>query len=380
MRAISSAKNLTKEPALFDRWLAFAVIALVLYGLLMVASASIVIATKQFHHPFHYFYRQLLYLLLGVLLGGIIVQFELKIWENFGLILMAGVLLLLAVVLLPGIGHVINGSARWIGFGSLGIQVSELAKLIVVIYLAGYLVRHHAALKIAPGAFLRPIGLLSVVAILLLKEPDFGSTVVIMATAFGMMFLAGVNLRYFILLILIATIALGGLAFLAPYRLVRLTTFLDPWASAYGSGYQLTQSLIAFGRGGWFGLGLGQSIQKLFYLPEAHTDFLFAVIAEELGLFGVLIIIFLFALFITRIFLLGRRAQLLGQHFAGFMAYGIGFWMTLQCTISIGVNCGILPTKGLTLPLVSYGGSSMLVTCIAIALLFRIDHENRAVR
>lgn len=378
MQVISSSKNIEKKSALFDYWLAFAVIALVLYGLLMVASASIVIATQIYHHPFHYFYRQLLYLFLGVLLGGIVVQIPLKIWENTGLILMSGILLLLALVLLPGVGHVVNGSARWIGFGPLGMEVSELAKLVLVIYLAGYLVRHHAELKITLSAFLRPIGLLLIMAILLLKEPDFGSTVVIIATAFGMMFLAGVNLRYFVLFILFASFILAGLAFIAPYRLVRLVTFLNPWANAYGSGYQLTQSLIAFGRGGWFGLGLGQSIQKVFYLPEAYTDFLFAVIAEELGLFGAVIMLFLFTLLITRIFLLGRCAQMLNRHFSGFVAYGIGFWLTLQCVISIGVNCGILPTKGLTLPLVSYGGSSMLVTCIAIALLFRIDHENRA--
>ncbi|MDX1901421.1 MAG: putative lipid II flippase FtsW [Gammaproteobacteria bacterium] len=367
------------QPPLFDRWFVFAVLALALFGLLMVASASVVIAAHQFHHPFHYFYRQLLYLILGIMIGGIVVQFDLKFWENTGMILMAGVMLLLALVLLPGIGRVVNGSARWIGItSSLGIEVSELAKLTTVIYLAGYLVRHHAELKSNLSAFLKPIGLFSVVAILLLKEPDFGSTVVIMATALGMLFLAGINLRYFLLLIITASTALGILALAAPYRLARLTTFLDPWASAYGTGYQLTQSLIAFGRGGWFGLGLGQGIQKLFYLPEAHTDFLFAVIAEELGFFGILVMTILFTLFVARIFILGRRAQLLKRHFAGYIAYGIGFWMALQFAVSIGVNCGILPTKGLTLPLVSYGGSSMLVTCIAIALLLRIDHENRA--
>jgi cell division protein FtsW len=219
-----------------------------------------------------------------------------------------------------------------------------------------------------------------VIAVLLLKEPDFGATVVIMATALGMMFLAGAQLRPFLLLLILVVVVFSIIAMSASYRMARLTSFLDPWTNAYGSGYQLTQSLIAFGRGGWFGAGLGNSIQKLFYLPEAHTDFLFAVIAEELGVFGMMIVITLFTLLVMRIFFIGREAQRLGRHFAGFMSYGFGLWIALQFTVSIGVNCGILPTKGLTLPLVSYGGSSMLVNCIVIALLIRIDYENRMVK
>jgi cell division protein FtsW len=266
---------------------------------------------------------------------------------------------------------------RWIGLGFIGMQVSELAKFAVVVYMAGYLLRCNAEIKVDFSGFLKPMTVLGVILLLLLKEPDFGAAVVIMATALGMMFLAGMRLRNFILLLAIVFAGLSFLAISAPYRLLRLTSFLNPWEHPFNSGYQLTQSLIAFGRGGWFGVGLGQSIQKLFYLPEAHTDFLFAVIAEELGLVGMLVVIFLFTFLVVRIFYIGRKAQKLGQHFAGYLAYGFGLWIAIQFAVSMGVNSGLLPTKGLTLPLMSYGGSSMLVNCITIAVLLRIDYENR---
>jgi cell division protein FtsW len=245
--------------------------------------------------------------------------------------------------------------------------------------MSGYLFRNNKEIKTRFIGFLKPIGILSVVALLLMCEPDFGATVVIMSTALGMMFLAGMRLQLFVLMFIVILVALAVLAISEPYRMARLTTFLNPWAHPYNSGYQLTQSLIAFGRGGWFGVGLGKSIQKLFYLPEAHTDFLFAVIAEELGLIGMLVIISLFTFLVIRIFMVGRQAQQLGRHFAGFMAYGFGLWIAMQFTVSIGVNSGILPTKGLTLPLMSYGGSSMLINCVVIALLLRIDYENRLI-
>jgi cell division protein FtsW len=365
-------------PALYDRWLAVLVLSLVVLGLLMVASASIVVSDQQLHQPFYYFYRQLVFLVLGLILGSIVIQFEVELWEKIDGTLLMGVMLLLALVLLPGIGRSVNGSARWIGVGFFGIQVSELAKFAVVIYMAGYLVRRNKEVKTSLSGFLKPLGLLSVIAVLLLKEPDFGATVVIMATAMGMMFLAGMQLRHFALLLIVVLFGMSVIAISEPYRLQRLTTFLNPWANPFSSGYQLTQSLIAFGRGGWFGVGLGNSIQKLFYLPEAHTDFLFAVIAEELGLAGLIGVMMLFSLLVMRILFIGRQAQKLGRHFAGYVAYGFGLWIAIQFIVSIGVNSGILPTKGLTLPLVSYGGSSLLVSCIMIALLFRIDYENRS--
>lgn len=366
-------------PAPYDRWLIFFVLCLAMLGLLMVASASIETSNHQLHEPFYFFYRQLVYLILGVLLGSIVVQFEVEIWEKIGSLFLIAIMLMLAMVLLPGIGHSVNGSARWLGYGPFRVQVSELAKFAVVIYLAGYLIRRHEEVETKFSGFLKPMILLSVIAVLLLREPDFGATAVILATAMGMMFLAGMQLRHFILLFVFVVIVLSALAISAPYRMQRMTTFLNPWAHPFNSGYQLTQSLIAFGHGGWFGVGLGNSIQKLFYLPEAHTDFLFAVIAEELGLIGMLLVIFVFTLLVLRIFAIGRKSQQLGQHFAGYVAYGFGLWIGIQFMVSIGVNSGVFPTKGLTLPLVSYGGNSLIVNCIVIALLLRIDYENRMI-
>ncbi|MHB1947504.1 MAG: putative lipid II flippase FtsW [Gammaproteobacteria bacterium] len=373
----TSTRRAMVPPAPYDRWLIIIVLSLVGLGLLMVASASIETSDHQLHEPFHYFYRQLIFLIIGILFGSVVVQFEVSIWEKIGGVLLLTTMLMLALVLIPGIGHAANGSARWIGVGPFRVQVSELAKFSVVIYMAGYLVRRHDEVETQLSGFLKPMGLLIVLAVLLLKEPDFGATAVIMATALGMMFLAGMQLRHFALLLLLVLTALAILAISEPYRLKRLTTFTDPWANPFDSGYQLTQSLIAFGRGGWFGVGLGKSIQKLFYLPEAHTDFLFAVIAEELGLVGMLAVIGLFTFLVLRVFYIGRQAQQLGQHYAGFAAYGFALWIAIQFTVSIGVNSGVLPTKGLTLPLVSYGGSSMIINCIVIALILRIDYENR---
>ncbi len=364
-------------PAPYDRWLLMVVGVLMSLGLLMVASASIVISDKLLNQPFYYLYRQMIGIVLGVLAGSIVVQFKISTWEKLGGFFLVGVMLLLALVLLPGIGHSVNGSSRWIGYGSLRIQVSELAKLAAVMYLAGYLFRRNTEIRTHLTGFLKPIGILGVVALLLLCEPDFGATVVIMTTALGMMFLAGMRVQHFILLFIIVLLGLSIIAISEPYRMARLTSFLNPWANPYNSGYQLTQSLIAFGRGGWFGVGLGNSIQKLFYLPESYTDFLFAVIAEELGLVGVLAIIALFCFMVWRIFWIGRQAQLLGRSFSGFLAYGFGIWIAIQFAVSVGVNSGVLPTKGLTLPLVSYGGSSMLINCIVIALILRIDYESR---
>lgn len=364
-------------PALYDKWFVISVLCIVSLGLLMMTSASIVISDKQMHQPFYFLFKQLIFLTMGVLLGSIVMKIDTSYWEKLGGYLLLGVGVLLAVVLIPGIGRSVNGSARWIGYGPLTFQVSELTKFMMVIYMAGYLVRHNDEVKYELSGFLKPMLVLGAIAILLLREPDFGATVVVTATTLGLMFLAGMRLRHFIALFSLVLGALAIIAVSAPYRLARLTTFLNPWERPFDTGYQLTQSLIAFGRGGWFGVGLGKSIQKMFYLPEAHTDFLFAVIAEELGLFGMLMVMGLFLLFVVRIFMMGREAQRLGRNFAGFLAYGFALWMSIQFTVSIGVNSGLLPTKGLTLPLMSYGGSSVLVNCIVIAVLLRIDHENR---
>lgn len=373
----STFKRAMLPPVPYDRGLIFIVITLVLFGLLMVASASIVVSDQQLHQPFYFFYRQATFLGMGLVVGFGVVQIEMVFWEKIGSAFLMITLVLLALVLLPGVGHAVNGSARWLGFGFFRIQVSEIAKLAMVIYMSGYLCRRNREIKTSYTGFLKPLLILGVIAVLLLREPDFGACVVITSTVLGMMFLAGMRPRYFLLLFGMALSVLVVLALSAPYRVQRLTTFLNPWANPFGSGYQLTQSLIAFGRGGWFGVGLGKSIQKLFYLPEAHTDFLFAVIAEELGLIGAILIIILFTLLVLRILFIGKQAQKLGKHFSGLMAYGFGLWIALQFVVSIGVNCGILPTKGLTLPLVSYGGSSMLINCIVIAMLLRIDYENR---
>jgi cell division protein FtsW len=364
-------------PSLYDRWLILIIICIVGFGLLMMTSASIAFSDQQLHQPFYYLYKQLIYLTLGVFLGGIVFQVNTHYWERIRGYLLLGTMFLLALSLIPGIGHHINGSTRWIGYGPLSLQVSELTKLAVVIFIAGYLVRRHVEIRSEWSGFIKPVLILGVMAVLLLREPDFGAAVVVVITALGMMFLGGMRLQYFIALFSLAIVTLTMIAVSAPYRLLRLTSFLNPWARPFDSGYQLTQSLIAFGRGGWFGVGLGKSIQKMFYLPEANTDFLFAVIAEEFGLVGMVMVIGLFTLLVIRIMMIGRCAQQLGRHFAGFLAYGFALWVAIQFIVSIGVNCGLLPTKGLTLPLMSYGGSSVLVNCLVIALLLRIDHENR---
>jgi cell division protein FtsW len=368
---------MTTAPVPYDYLLILYVLSLLLMGLLMVTSASINVSDQELHQPFYYFFRQIIYLAAGCVLGALILQIEIESWEKYSWFLLIAALLALTLVLIPGIGRSVNGSMRWIGFGSLGFQVSEFAKLSIIIYMSGYLWRHHEEIKTKLSGFLKPMGILGLVSLLLLREPDFGALVVIVATTLGLMFLAGMRLRHFMVLFGLAALGMSVLAISAPYRLARLTSFLNPWAHPFDSGYQLTQSLIAFGRGGWWGVGLGKSVQKLFYLPEAHTDFLFAVIAEELGLVGTLCVIGLFTLLVIRVFTIGRRAQELGQHFAGFLAYGFAMWIAIQFMVSIGVNSGILPTKGLTLPFMSYGGSSLLINCLMIALVLRIDYENR---
>jgi cell division protein FtsW len=365
---------------LYDRWLLIVISTLLAFGLLMVASTSIVISEHQYGQPFHFFFHQLFYLILGITAGIIIVQIKVSYWQQISLALLVLSIGLLFLVLLPGIGRQVNGSMRWLGFGTFGLQVSEFVKLTMIVYLAGYLLRQEKQVQTQIRGFLKPLMVLAVISFLLLREPDFGAATVILATSLGMLFLAGVRIWQFIILLTGVAIILGVLAVSSPYRLARLTTFLNPWANQFDSGYQLTQSLIAFGRGGWFGVGLGESIQKLFYLPEAHTDFLFAVLTEELGLIGGLFMILLFSLLVWRALSIGHRCFNSGQHFSAYLAYGIGLNIALQVMINIGVNTGVLPTKGLTLPLMSYGGSSLLITCIMLALLLRIDSEYRLIQ
>ena len=358
-----------------DRWLTLGVLCLLAVGLIMVASASMVISDRQFGAPFHYLFHQSVYLSMGLILAAVVLQIPISYWEKISGYLLLLSLILLAVVLLPGVGRAVNGSSRWINLGFISFQVSEFAKLSVIVYMASYLTRHTEEVRTRVSGFIKPLILVSLVSLLLLMEPDFGATTVILLTALGMMFLVGVRIWQFLVLLLMGGGALAVLAISSPYRLQRLTTFLNPWANQFDSGYQLTQSLIAFGRGGIWGVGLGNSVQKLFYLPEAHTDFLFAVLAEELGLIGELGVLALFIFVLARAFAIGRQAYRQEQSFAAYLAYGLALWFGLQTMISIGVNCGMLPTKGLTLPLMSYGGSSMLVSAVIVAILLRVAYE-----
>jgi len=360
-----------------DYWLVTSVMVLATLGLVMVASASITFADREIGQPFYYAFRQAVFMGIGLAVGVALFKVRLVDLERMGVLLLVSALAMLLLVLVPGIGVEVNGAARWINAGLFRLQVSEPAKLLFIIYLASYLARYGEEVRSRISGFIKPIGLLAIAAVLLLLEPDFGATVVLTATVMGMIFMAGVKLLQFSGVLGLAGLLLASLAVSSPYRMHRLTTFMDPWADPFNSGFQLTQSLIAIGRGEWFGVGLGGSIQKLFYLPEAHTDFVFAVLAEELGLLGVCFIIVLYAVLVWRAFLIAAQAVKAENLFAAYLAYGIGIWFGLQSFINIGVNMGLLPTKGLTLPLMSYGGSSMIVMCAAIALLLRIDFETR---
>ena len=360
-----------------DIKLLVSVIILLGLGLVMVASSSISIAERQLSDPLYFFWRQLAYSAIGIIAAVAVFKVPLDFVQKSGPALIMISLLSLVMVLIPGLGREVNGSIRWLNLGLFSLQVSEFVKLSIVIYLAGYLVRHNDAVRTNLGGFVRPLMLMLVFAFLLLLEPDYGAVAVIMMTAMGMLWLGGARLFQFVFLLLTMAAALALVAISSPYRLERLTTFLNPWADPFNSGFQLTQALIAFGRGEWFGVGLGSSVQKLFYLPEAHTDFVFAVLAEELGLFSVMIVILLFTFIVIRGLMIGRRAEKREQPFTAYLAYGLSIWLGLQAFINVGVNMGVLPTKGLTLPLMSYGGSSLIVMCIVVALILRADHETR---
>jgi cell division protein FtsW len=364
-------------PPVYDFWLILSSLTLLLLGLILVASTSINIAQTRFNEPLYYFWRQFSYACVGVILTFIIIQIPIQLWQRLSVFLLLLGLCLLVLVLIPGIGYEVNGSMRWIAFGIIHFQPSEPMKLFMILYLSGYLTRRAVEVREALSGFLKPIMIVCLITGLLLLEPDYGGIVVLFATVLSMLFLAGVPMRQFLLWVIIVTLALSLLIVLAPYRMERLTTFINPWADPFNSGFQLTQALIAIGRGELFGVGLGNSVQKLTYLPEAHTDFLFAILAEELGLVGVIVIIGLFGFIVLRAFFIAIHAERCGLNYAAYLAYGIGLVIGIQASINLGVNMGLLPTKGLTLPLMSYGGSSMIVTCTLLAILLRVDYETR---
>lgn len=357
-------------------WLLFFVVFSILgLGYIMMVSASLHLGAKLSGNSMFFPLRQLIHIVAGLIVGFMVVLTPLKVWEKNGPILFMFGLFLLVLVLIPGIGIKVNGSSRWLSVMGVRIQASEVMKLCAVIYIAGYVDRHKKAVQEAAFSLIKPLILFAVACALLLKEPDFGSSVVILTIAMGVMYLAGARLGQFILLITLVGFLGWQLIYSSEYRMKRVTSFTDPWADAQDSGFQLVQALIAFGRGEVHGVGLGNGVQKIFYLPEAHTDFLFSVLAEELGLIGVLTVILLFGGFIFRAFIIGRKAEEVNFRFAAFIAYGLGIWFGFQAFINMGVNMGMLPTKGLTLPLMSYGGGSMIVMCAAVALLFRVYSE-----
>jgi cell division protein FtsW len=357
-----------------DLWLLIPALLLTALGVVMVGSASIAVAESQGVTASHYLVRHILYLVTGLVLASSFRVIPIAFLERICRPMMLLAALALLLVFVPGLGHSVNGSSRWIRLGPVNFQVVEAVKLMVVIYMAGYLVRKAEMIRMRFFDTLKPLLLAAVLSVILLMQPDMGSAAVLTAIVGGMVWLGGAAWRHIAVLALVALPAFGFAA-MEPYRLRRIISFMDPWSDPYASGFQLTQALIAVGRGEILGVGLGASIQKLFYLPEAHTDFIFAVLAEELGLLGVVLILLLFMLLIARIMSVGLMAHRAGRPFAGNLAYGIGLWIGLQAFVSMGVNLGVLPTKGLTLPLISSGGSSLLMTFLALGIVFRIRYE-----
>ena len=357
-----------------DSWVLIPALLLLSIGIVMVGSASIAIAESQGVSSNYYLLRHLIYVFLGLLSAMMFRVIPIAFLERVSRPMLLLSALALLVVLIPGIGHTVNGSTRWIRLGLVNFQVVEAVKLMVIVYLAGYLSRKAGLVQTRFFDTLKPLIFAGFLSVFLLLQPDMGSAAVITAIVVGMVWLAGAAWRHIFVLGLL-TLPAFGFAAMEPYRLRRIVSFMDPWADPYASGFQLTQALIAVGRGELFGVGLGASIQKLFYLPEAHTDFIFAVLAEEFGLIGVIVVLALFLLLVTRIMVIGVMAHRLDRPFSGFLAYGVGIWIGLQALINVGVNLGVLPTKGLTLPLISSGGSSMLLTLLALGLVLRIKFE-----
>ncbi len=351
------------------------VAALLAIGLIVLSSASISIAERLHNAPFFFVARQLQAVFVGLVAAGAMLMMPTSVWQRLGPMLLLFAFALLTLVLLPGVGKEVNGSTRWVTLAGISIQVSEPARLALILFFASYAVRQQEQLRTQFSGLLKPMIVLVLAAGLLLAEPDFGAATVLMATTLGMLFVAGARIRDFAVFVVLGLVAMTGLAVSSDYRLRRLTAFLNPWDDPLDSGFQLTQSLIAIGRGEWLGVGLGSSVQKLFYLPEAHTDFVFAVFAEEFGLLGAVVLIALFFTLVIRMLALSRRAAAASLWFQAYVALGIATWLGLQIFINIGVNIGILPTKGLTLPLVSYGRSSIIIVLAAIGLVLRVHHE-----
>jgi cell division protein FtsW len=386
-RSIGALPRNARAMLTYDATLAWSTLLLLAIGLVTVYSASIATAEASSHTGYRAWYflvRHAMFIAVGLAAASVAFQVPMKVWQRLAPYLFAGGALLLVLVLVPGIGRSVNGSRRWLSLLVINLQPSEFMKLAVVLYAASYAVRKAAALhgrqplrQTLLRGFLPLFAVMAGTGGLLLLEPDFGALVVIVAIAFGILFLGGLDWRLFFGLALLLPIALAAVLVAAPYRLQRLAAFLDPWSDPYGRGYQLSHSLIAFGRGEWLGVGLGSSVEKLLYLPEAHTDFLLAVIAEELGFVGVLVVIVLFVWLIYRCYAIGRQAAGLGRAFSALTAYGVGVWIGVQAFINMGVNMGVLPTKGLTLPLLSFGGSGIVANCVALAIVMRVDYENR---
>jgi cell division protein FtsW len=353
---------------------------LLVVGLLMMTSASVEIASSQYSDPFYHLKRQSIFALMGLLVAFLTLCVPVSFWQKSSWFLLMGSFALLLLVLVPGIGKNVNGSSRWINIGLFNVQPSELAKVFIMIYLASFLQRHLLEVRENWSGFFKPLLVIAAAVVLLHFEPDHGAMVILMLTAFCMIFLAGAKLYRFLLMLILCVGAIVVLAITKPYVIVRFSSFLNPWAAenVYGGGYQLTQALIAFGRGEWFGVGLGNSIQKLYFLPEAHNDFVLAIIGEELGLLGVTVIVVLFCILVLKAFSIGKLAESRNSLFAAFFAYGLGLLFAGQAMINIGVNIGLLPTKGLTLPFLSYGGASLIVSCFMIALLVRIQYETES--
>jgi len=364
----------------YDRTLVWLSVLLLGLGIVMVYSSSIAIAEggrSTGYQPTFYLLRHVLFVLIAVLLAVMAFQVPVRLWQQAAPYLFVIGMVLLVLVLVPGIGREVNGSRRWISVYVMNIQPSELMKVFVVLYAADYTVRKAAFMHSLRRGFMPMFFVMLAAGGLLLLEPDFGAFAVITVIAMGILFLGGMNWKLFAGLIAMLLVGFVLLILTSPYRMQRIAGFMDPWSDPYGKGYQLSHALIAFGRGEWLGVGLGGSVEKLFYLPEAHTDFLLAVIAEELGFVGVAVIIIMFASIVARAFAIGRRAAVLERYFASLVAQGVGLWIGVQAIINMGVNMGILPTKGLTLPLLSFGGSAIATTCIALAILLRVDWENR---
>ncbi len=381
MRAISAKQAPALRPALADSSagidfvLLGASLALLALGLVMICSASLDYSSERYSDPLFHTRRHGAYLLIALSAALVAFKIPVSLWERSGPYLLLISFIILIAIVTPGLGRTANNATRWLALGPFTLQGSEVAKLGVIVYLGNYLVRQHDLVRSHWSGFINPMIIMLGLVVLLLLEPDFGAVVVLLGAALGMLFLGGVRLWQFLLLMAASGAAIVAMVTSSEYRMERLSAYLDPWADQFGDGYQLTQSLIAFGRGEWFGIGLGNSIQKLFYLPEAHTDFIFAIMAEELGFIGCLIALLIYAVLIIRILVVARKAEAMGKAFGAYVAYGVSLVFSAQLIINVGVNIGLLPTKGLTLPFLSYGGSSLLISCVLIALILRINYE-----